>query len=467
MILAGKSNLQLVPQPRRTCWQIRCVQACSELAGVACGRTPGPDASKIAEAAKYRGVSYKMQTGFFVSKVRVRGRMYYLGSHDSAAQAAQAFDCKLRAECAGDKLRLRRSLNFPTESERTFTESPFEARLRGLKIWGGGFQKELKAFERLKKTFARSAYANGLEIQRLSDSSRADALLTHKAGPCTGLLLQLKAASSRGCEGRVYQFAHLGGYHGMLMVFVALDRDLVWAAAGQHMTRQQLTITVGGCHDKCFRVADIGRHLVKCYYDRHAFPHVSMSDAVLQCSAAHKVEAAAHTQLRCLFSGINLRLTRPKLHNSTVDSVLEVYDAGGTTVCLQLQEKASNQHRRGTYHVQLGKRGGALGRIAYDAHDFDGLAACIMDKNRLQGVFLIPMSALVSLGFVGQKPMFMTLYPPWRLPNWQATKLKYSWQPDFFVDLRDWQGSAELPRALRERLSKLSQQMLELKCPGW
>ena len=117
-------------------------------------------------------------------------------------------------------------------------------------------------------------------------------------------------------------------------------------------------------------------------------------------------------------------MTRQRLHHSTVDSVLEVSDASGCRMCLRLPEKASQQCKDGGCNLR--KRGGVLGSFASDPPDFD---ACVLDNNKLQGVFLIPAPVLARNGFMGDEAINMQLFLPSKLPRRRPTQLKYLWQP--------------------------------------
>ena len=142
--------------------------------------------------------------------------------------------------------------------------------------------------------------------------------------------------------------------------------------------------------------------------------------------------------------------------NSVVDSLLELN--GVIRSCgmshIRVQEKATRSALR---QIKLSKAGGALGRLAYAKEDFDLLAACILVDSHLHGLFLIPMPVLVEHGFVGNRAATMTLFPSWSPPTRSPTRLKYAWQPDYFVDLRDWQGSSDCAAGVKDRLKTLIQ----------
>ena len=344
--------------------------------------------------------------------------------------------------------------------EAAFRESPQQARQRGLSIYGSNHRKEARSFELLMRAFASSKYSDKYEIVRLSGASRADALFKMKGAGQRGFCIQLKAATSKCSRGDVYSFNHVLGYSGMLMVFVALDGGHIWAASGRQLSAKYMTMTIGSERDHKWRVSDIGSVLALCFHDVQEFPHMSIQEARQQCSPSHRVEAAAHEQLRLLFSCCSMCLAYPTEHQTTVDSVLDA-SYGNTVGLLRLQEKASHLSRR-AYFVHMAKKGDALGSLPYDPDDFDVLAACVLHEERLQGLFLIPISVLVEQGFIGKKPKSLRLFPTWWPPKQNRTKKKYAWQLDFFLDLRTWPGSAELPGQLEQRLRRLISQVLHL-----
>ena len=401
----------------------------------------GPVAS-----AKYRGVYRASKRHSFFAQVTLRGRNHYIGSFTCAARTAEAVDQFLRSNCSQDKLRLKKSLNFPSPEEVAYCETREQARERGLHISGCNYQKEAHAFNLLQAAFAKSVYALKYEIQRLSGASKADAIFMRKGCPADCLLIQLKAASVRGTDGRSYfHFNRVSGYAGMVVVFVALEGGHIWAAAGHHLLRSSQCISVGCNSSTRFQVTDIGSFLVGCFADVGQFPHMSKDRAILQCSSAHRTEAIAHTHLDRLLQCIGMRLTCRRFLQSMVDSLLELdpFNGNSSASHLRVQEKAIRSDS-GAVGVNLGRSGGVLGRVAYAKDDFDLLAACILVENRLKGLFLIPMPVLVEHGFAGNEATSMRLFPSWSPPKRKATKHKYAWQPDFFVDLRSWQGSNHL-----------------------
>ena len=162
----------------------------------------------------------------------------------------------------------------------------------------------------------------------------------------------------------------------MLVVVIALDGNRFRAAPGHELSMNCLQITVEHANDHRWRVPDIGLRLVECYQDRQKFPHQSVAHALAQCSPNCQVEAVAHQQLRRLFRCINMRLTYPRVHQTTVDFLHAVSEAAGRKARLRLQEKACNVQDDGQYQVRLNKSGGVLGRQAYGEDDFDLLAGC-------------------------------------------------------------------------------------------
>ena len=154
-------------------------------------------------------------------------------------------------------------------------------------------------------------------------------------------------------------------------------------------------------------------------------------------------------------------LSRPREHQTTVDSLLTVDGPAGLVARVRLQEKASHRSKaNGRYVCSLWKAAGALGRRAYAKDDFDVLAGCLLDAEQLQGIFLIPMSVLRSRGLVGQKPVTLIVHPPWSPPKRNTTRAKYSWQEEFFLDLHAWNQSLQMPQHMQRQLQDLVQKCL-------
>ena len=408
---------------------------------------PDQQAAARAEAAKYRGVSYHKRNHAFEAQLQVRSGPGYIGQFKSATQAAEAYDREVRRMYPDDspdhKFRRKNLLNFPSEEEAAYHETPEEARKRAMKTWGSNNRKEAISFELLKEALEASVYSENYELVRLTGSSKADALLKLRGSSKAGLPIQLKAATSRWKQGRIYFFCRLLGYDGMLVVLVALDGGHFWVAAGEELKVERLSISLGCESDTDRRVENIVLHLVSCFKDSRQFPHISIEEAERDCSPVHWVERAAHRQLRSLFSCMTWSLTCPDEHGTAVDPVLEV-GIGGPV--MRLQEKASRLCKaNGRYQAYLCKSGGLGLQAAYTKDDFDLLVACVLSEDyELQGVFLIPMSKLVQEGLVANGPRTLRLHPPWSPPKRNRTREKYAWQSDFFLDLRGSHGSSEL-----------------------
>ena len=423
------------------------------------------------KAAQYRGVYCSVNRQSFVAQATLQGHNHYLGTFKSAAKAAEAFDHFLRHNCAADKLRLKKSLNFPSAEEAAYQETREQARDRGLKLNGNNHQKEAQAFKILDAAFAESFRASEHEIRRLSGSSKADAVFMRKGSPEDCLLIQLKAASGRGIHGRSHMFSNMLGYAGMVVFLVSLDGGYLGATAGHVLSKDKLWITVGCPSAERLQVRDVGSFLLTCFVDRQQFPHTSLEDASLQCACyKHKIEAKGHAQLQALFGTMGMRLTHPTVHQTTVDSLLEyVSDFDGSLSILRVQEKISSTTRYP--RAYLFKSGGVFGRCSYAEDDFDILVVGIMCEDQLHGAFLIPMPVLVEHGLAGDRGTSvasMALFPSWCLPKRNASILKYSWQLDFFVDLRDRQGSNyDLAPGIRRQIQNLLRQAthaVSVKC---
>ena len=319
--------------------------------------------------------------------------------------------------------------------------------------------KEAAAFKLLQQALARSAHADEYELVLLSGASRADALFRLRGSPGAGLQIQLKSSSNHGdrdSSGR-YKFSRVSGYNDMLVVLVSLDTGQMWAAPGASLAtvRSTLSINVGARNDSRWKTADIASHMVACFRNEARFPHISEEEACLQCAPTSRTEAVAHQQLARLFACIGMNLVRPYVHMTPVDSLLSLTAEGWAAAHLRLQEKASSLQDYRRYKIRLRK--GANGCHAYATDDFDLLAACILQGSQLHGVFLIPMTVLINHGFAGPyaTKKYMGLFPGWSLPKHRDAKVNYDWQPDYFLDLREWQSLGALTLELRQRLQHL------------
>ena len=397
--------------------------------------------------SKFCGVCWSKKSKKYQAQVCVEGLRCHVGVFSDEEEAAHAYDAKLRALCA-DPVRLKKSLNFPTNQEASYEESLLQTRSRGLRASSRNFTKELESFHCLQDRFLRSAEALGFEIVHVPSLSRVDALFQPQGSVNGGLCLQLKSSSClKDCGSDYYHFSNVSGYDGQLLVFVALDRDIIWLLPGSEVSQQHMRIRLGSQRDKEFRVDQLGPALTKCFQNDNSFPHATLQDALMRCSRNHMVEERSHAQLVAAFAAAGLQLTRPPETAHTVDSVLD-WDGQRWRV----QEKAARPKTNGQYLVNLTKNGGCLGSLAYASADFDLLIGSILEHDcRLAGIFIFPSSELALRGILGQKPRVLLLYPPWALPKHPAVARKHAWQLDHFVDLRSWKGS-DLDPATKARL---------------
>ena len=221
----------------------------------------------------------------------------------------------------------------------------------------------------------------------------------------------------------------------MLLVLIALDRDMTWMVRGSDVSQKCLRITLGSNRDRKWRVSHLGLALAECFR-KGRLPRLSLQDALLQCSGSHIVEECAHAQLVLAFASVGHRLDRPLGLAAVVDSVLSWQGHQW-----RIQEKAAHICADGNYLANLRKRGGCLGRLAYARTDFDILIVSLLDdSDRLMGFFLFPNSVLAQHKLIGHTGIVLRLYPPWARPKRPATARKHSWQLDHFVDMRSWKG---------------------------
>ncbi|CAE7854493.1 ATP6V1D, partial [Symbiodinium microadriaticum] len=298
-------------------------------------------------------------------------RLHHVGSFHCEIEAAKAYDDFLRQLCPPGA-RLMKSLNFPSLGEANFEEPLQDVRARAL-AGAATLVKEEQSFARLLTLFSVTPQAVTHEIIRVSGSSKVDALFSFK-GLDRGLPLQVKAASMSGNFGRSYKFAHTRDYDGMLLLLIALDRDIMWATPGSTVATTSFSIQLDSERDKAYRVSDLGSALDQHFQDNATMSHVSLKHARLWCADRHQVEEHAHLQMADIFASVGFQLE--KAHSVTeVDSMLV-----GKGCRWRIQEKSSSLHKAagGRYLVHLRK--GKFSRQAYSVSDFDLLlvyTACI------------------------------------------------------------------------------------------
>ena len=404
------------------------------------------------KSSTFNGVCFRTPGEKFQVQVFFDKMMHHVGCFNSEEEAAQAYDTRLRSLCQ-DPARLKKSLNFPTESEASFSQSDQEARRRGIAINGNNGKKEEQSFAYLHGLFRLSSQASHYEIVRIAGFSRADALFKLRSD--SGICLQIKSASAAGPRGQSYNFRNTDGYDGMLLILVGLDAAVLWAIAGRLVTQKSLSIVLGSPRDQAWRVSDIGKLLQHCFENCSEFPHFTLSEASFQCTARHQVEGYAHLALAKVFACVKFQLRRSHPVPRTVDSML--YGMGSAW---RVQEKAASA-RSCRYKIHLWKSGGVLGRVPYECEDFDLLLAAVLDDGQLSGLFAFPVLVLAEQGLVKQRACTLPLYPPWALPKTAPTRMKHAWQLDHFVDLRSCTGEAPMPPEACSQLEKLLSTLVE------
>ncbi|CAE7260267.1 unnamed protein product, partial [Symbiodinium pilosum] len=204
---------------------------------------------------------------------------------------------------------------------------------------------------------------------------------------------------------------------------------------GAGVVQHSLFLVVGGPKDQALRVSSLPETLQSCFYKAEEYPHVTLEEARLQCGKANYVEELARRQSEVVLRQAGFR-SKPYQQLSAVDSVLSGYGRE-----YAVQEKASSRGRRGDYLAGLSKFGGVLGRIPYESTDFDLLIISLLDdEHKLEGIYLIPTSALAQRGLVNKRPVTLHVYPPWAPAKRAAAIRKHAWQLDYFIDLRGWAG---------------------------
>ncbi|CAE7239881.1 unnamed protein product [Symbiodinium sp. CCMP2592] len=405
---------------------------------------------------QYRGVYWLPRIQKFSVKVGIKGNVHYAGVFANATEGAYAFDETLRANCR-DPIRLKQSLNFPTEQEASYEESLSDRRSRCLKQYSNS-AKGVESLLRFQHRFSKSPQASEFEIVNIPSQSRVDAVLQARGSKSGGLALQLKSST---CHNRqsseLYVFGNTQGYNGMLLVLIALDRDIVWMVPGSEVSQRTLQIRVGSQRDKAWRVSHIGIVLQQ-YFTAGRVSHMALQDALLQCGDNHITEEHSHAQLVSAFASVQHRLHRPISLTAVVDSVLS-----GQGHQWRIQEKAAHLSADGKYWAGLRKRGGCLGPLAYAKTDFDILIVSLLDgSDRLTGFFLLSSVVLARRRLIGHRGLRLRLYPPWAQPKFPAVARKHSWQSDHFVDLRSWNGKgSDLDPGTKANLTELLEKLDE------
>ena len=307
--------------------------------------------------SKFNGVSWHKEAQRFMARVWFQDRPHFAGLFSNETAAACAFDAKLRGMCK-DPVRLKRSLNFPTQQEASHRESLLDIRARSMRTYSQSRTKEVDSFQRLQDRLSTSKQASDFEIVHIPSQSRVDALFQSLKSKSEGLPLQLKSSSCYNRSGRAsfYSFGSTNGYDGMLLVLIALDRDMIWMVPGKDVSQTCLKIILGSQRDRAWRVEEVGLALTD-YFRSASFAHVSFQNALLQCGQRHIVEEQSHAQLASVFALVGLQLARPvdlMSMMSTVDSTLRLDGQGW-----RVQEKATHRLAGGEYRANLWKHGGS------------------------------------------------------------------------------------------------------------
>ena len=94
--------------------------------------------------SQFNGVCWNRKQATYQASVRFEGQQHYVGVFSSEEEAAHAYDAELRALC-DDPVRLKKSLNFPTEEEASFEESLRQSRSRGLRRYSQSLTKKQRS----------------------------------------------------------------------------------------------------------------------------------------------------------------------------------------------------------------------------------------------------------------------------------------------------------------------------------
>ena len=293
------------------------VTRCSAL-GVEVGTKTFVRAWRHHALSTFNGVSWSSRHKKFQANVSFEGISYHAGCFNCEVEAAHAYDDFLRQLCPTGA-RLKKSLNFPSLPEASFEESLQDVRARAL-AGAATLAKEEESFTRLHTLFSATPQALTHEIIRVSGSSRVDALFRLR-GCDSGLPLQVKAASASGNSRRSYAYSNTRHYDGMLLLLIALDRDIMWAIPGSAVGTTSFTIRLDSERDGSYRVSDLGSALEQHFQYNTTMTHICLKQARLWCADRHQVEERTHLQMADLFASASFRLEKDH-RLPEVDSVL-------------------------------------------------------------------------------------------------------------------------------------------------
>eukprot|EP00439_Symbiodinium_sp_Y106_P058896 s4568_g8.t1 len=125
---------------------------------------PRPGSCSPGRAARCRGVSYHKRKRLFEASLQVRDRPGYIGSFKTAKQAVEARDQAVRSlyphATPDHKFHRKRKLNFPSEEEAAYNETPQQARKRALSRHCANTRKADRSMEMLQKALNASPYSD-------------------------------------------------------------------------------------------------------------------------------------------------------------------------------------------------------------------------------------------------------------------------------------------------------------------
>lgn len=409
--------------------------------GFVCFRFLGSSSGsgRSASPSGYRGVSWDASSGKWTAKVAVSGARSYLGVFNLAEDAAHAYDDFIRS--SGTSMALLRRLNFPTHNETTL--------LAGAAPQSSGARRHCYEIEALSKRLLEEGLdRTSWDLMWMPEGTRADGALRPKSHSSSDswVGIQLKAASRPNASG-VYTFGHLLGYHGMLIICIALDRSMLWALPGAAVTVQTMAITIGGKWDR-YRCSwcQLGAILACAWIVRETFIRHSLASLRLPASLATQVELSCLDDVEQTLEEVGLSSSSPAVQHGSVDMLVEA------RIRVQCKARTAPTRSVHSFCVGLTRRLGSRSKVPYFVGDFDALLACLIFGDRLKGFFVIPARELASRGFLCpiKWRTSITLYLPQSTPRTANGRLAKAWQSEYFVSTEG--GLDEAGRARLRRL---------------
>lgn len=241
--------------------------------------------------------------------------------------------------------------------------------------------------------------------------------------------VQVKASSHPRRPGN-YVFSKTAGYHGLLVLCVALDERLLWALPGSQLNASGLSLTLRGKWDSyrcCW--SGLSAVLVCAWMCQDAFRRSPLASLRAPLSPTQKTELLSLDVGGEMLKQVGLIAEAPRQQQGPVDTVVD----GDSRVQSKARKATDGQVR--SYTFGLFRKSSSTCRSLYLPGDFDALMAFLMVGDVVLGCFVIPTRELALRGFFchTQRRASITLYLPWSRPTIAKAKAAKEWQAPFFV----------------------------------